>query len=110
MHHRSDWPEVGLSAALGDGELSPFQSTTGDTSLWVHETRFAGIPVRWLCSQNAFESQLDGFPIWKFHVEAGCGDFAWSGREFLQQHHLDLSPKCINVASGCNSPLMRKAK
>jgi hypothetical protein len=71
VHYQSDWPEIGLSAAFGEGELPPFQPPSGDDAPWVREMRFAGLTVRWIASRNSFESQLYGFPIWEFRVEAG---------------------------------------
>jgi hypothetical protein len=55
LYYQSDWPEVGLSTALGEGWLPPFQSSSGDAARWVRETRFAGLAVRWIASRNAFE-------------------------------------------------------
>jgi ribosomal protein S18 acetylase RimI-like enzyme len=56
----------------------------------VCETRFAGLTVRWLASRNAFESQLYGFPIWEFRVEAGNGSVVSPQPLFLAllQDHL----------------------
>ena len=83
MYHQSNWPEIGLSTALGEGSLPPFQSPSGDAARWVREMRFAGLAVRWIASRNAFESQLYGFPIWEFHVEAGDGGAVSSAPVFL---------------------------
>jgi ribosomal protein S18 acetylase RimI-like enzyme len=90
LYYQSNWPEIGLSTALDEGALPPFQSPSGDAAGWVRETRFAGLAVRWVASRNAFESQLYGFPIWEFHVEAGDGSAVSSQPVFLAllQDHL----------------------
>lgn len=90
LHHRSDWPEVGLATACDDGKLPPlpprFESATG----WVHETRGENLAVRWLAAQSAFESQLYGFPIWDLRVESGFDGGGAPQDDFLPrlQEHL----------------------
>jgi hypothetical protein len=101
LYYQSDWPEVGLSAALGEGALPPFQPPSGDAARWVRETRFAGLAVRWVASRNAFESQLYGFPIWEFRVEAGDGSAGSPQPVFLAllQDHLCAEIDRLPVAA-----------
>lgn len=66
MYYRSDWPEVGLPAALN--ELSS-AVCLGDGEGWLHETEIAGAMCRWIATQNEFESNLYGFPIGSLRLE-----------------------------------------
>jgi hypothetical protein len=60
MYYRSDWPELGQSGPLSDGDSHVnFQAWQGAGNCkW-----------RWVSKPDDFESQLYGIPIWKLHLE-----------------------------------------
>ncbi len=68
MFYRSDWPEVGLAAALG--ERTPEPAETGARANWTVQSRVDGILISWLAAKCGFESDLYGFPIWECRLEA----------------------------------------
>jgi ribosomal protein S18 acetylase RimI-like enzyme len=69
VYYRSDWPEVGLPAALNELSSADSAVCLGDGEGWVHETEVAGAMCRWIATQNEFESNLYGFPIWSLRLE-----------------------------------------
>jgi hypothetical protein len=71
MYYRSDWPELGLSGPLSNGN-SPV-----DTQAW----QGAGSSKwRWLSKLDDFESQLYGIPIWNLHLEILDSGEGWLAR------------------------------
>jgi len=56
----------------------------------VQETRGEHLAVRWLASQDTFESRLYGFPIWSLRIEASFDNASGSEADFfaLLQEHL----------------------
>ncbi len=68
MHYRSDWPEIGLSSAISEQAQLPVP--VGRQSDWIEESRADEFILRWVFSQDKFESQLYDFPIWNFRLES----------------------------------------
>ena len=94
MFYRSDWPELGLSGPLSDGnppvDSQAWQGT--GNSKW-----------RWVSKPDDFESQLYGIPIWNLHLEILDSGEGWLARgmnstrlfhrlQEILQHFLERSP------------------
>lgn len=69
MYYRSDWPEVGLSAAVNERTLERLDASAGSRQDWVHESRAGDTLIRWIGAKDRFESGLYDFPIWNLHLE-----------------------------------------
>ena len=71
MYYRSDWPELGLSGPLSDGnppvDSQAWQGT--GNSKW-----------RWVSKPDDFESQIYGTPIWNLHLEILDSGEGWLAR------------------------------
>jgi GNAT superfamily N-acetyltransferase len=60
MYYRSDWPELGLSGPLSDGNPHV------DSRAWLGA---GNSKWRWVSKPDDFESQLYGIPIWNLYLE-----------------------------------------
>jgi GNAT superfamily N-acetyltransferase len=71
MYYRSDWPELGLSGPLSDGNVRVASRAWQDagSSKW-----------RWVSEPDDFESQLYGIPIWNLHLEILDSGDGWLAR------------------------------
>ena len=71
MYYRSDWPELGLSGPLSDGNVRVDSRAWQDagSSKW-----------RWVSKPDDFESQLYGIPIWNLHLEILDSGEGWLAR------------------------------
>jgi ribosomal protein S18 acetylase RimI-like enzyme len=67
--YRSDWPEVGLLAALSDRPYGRSKTSVPDNTDWVRATEIPEGGIRWVASQAELETNLYGFPIWNLHLE-----------------------------------------
>jgi GNAT superfamily N-acetyltransferase len=74
VYYRSDWPEVGLPAALNEPSSVDSAARLGGGEYWVHQTEVAGAACRWIATQSEFESNLYGFPIWSLRLEIDDAD------------------------------------
>jgi ribosomal protein S18 acetylase RimI-like enzyme len=74
MYYRSDWPEVGLPAALGQSRSVDLTVRLDDGQGWVQETEVSGATFRWVVTPSKFESNLYGFPVWNLHLEVDDAD------------------------------------
>ena len=74
MYYRTDWPELGLSGPLCDG------NSRVDSHAW----QGAGSSKwRWVCKPDDFESQLYGIPIWNLHLEIMDSGEGWLARGLI---------------------------
>ncbi len=72
MFYRSDWPEVGLAAALGERTSEPAEARA--RADWTVQSRVDGILTTWIAAKCGFESELYGFPIWECRLEVEPAD------------------------------------
>jgi hypothetical protein len=70
MYYRSDWPEIGLSAATSEGMPTESPAQTDKAGELVELLPAEGLELRWIAVNNGFESGLYGYPIWELRVEA----------------------------------------
>jgi hypothetical protein len=68
MHYRSDWPEASLSSAVS--EQAQVSVPVGRECDWIQESRVGEFMLRWIFSNDPFESRLYDFPIWSFRLES----------------------------------------
>jgi ribosomal protein S18 acetylase RimI-like enzyme len=66
MYYRSDWPEVGFPAPIGERPPATCSRSEAD---WAREIKSAAGVFCWAARQNAFESGLYEFPVWDLHLE-----------------------------------------
>lgn len=69
VYYRSDWPEVGFSAAPSDQSPESSKTSAADNMGWVRAIEIPDVTIRWVACQDKLESNLYGFPIWNLHLE-----------------------------------------
>ena len=67
-YYRSDWPEVGLQSPLSGEKESIYGRNAEEKGAWVREKQVSGVVLRWIASENKFESKLYKFPVWGIHL------------------------------------------
>src|SRR5262245_56742081 len=72
MQYRSDWAETGLSVPFTESlpQARASEAPPDDT----FESRVDSTTVRWIASQDPFESRLYDFPIWQLRLELDDAD------------------------------------
>jgi ribosomal protein S18 acetylase RimI-like enzyme len=90
MYYRSDWPELGLPAALNERNLADSAARQREGPRWVQEAEVCGALLRWVATRSEFESDLYGFPMWnlRFEMESAAGEVLadWPENPKLRQH------------------------
>ncbi len=69
MYYRSDWPEVGLCAALNERPMNTAAEGSAGNPDWKSQNSISGLTVRWIASRDRFETELYGIPIWSLRLE-----------------------------------------
>ncbi len=69
MYYRSDWPEVGLSAAINESTAGGRGAGARSEAVWDLELRGKNAAIHWIAVRNRFESELYGFPVCECRIE-----------------------------------------
>lgn len=67
-YYRSDWPEVGLLSPLTEEKKSASAPKLQKNEGWIQKRQISGAVLRWIATENEFESRLYKFPIWEIHL------------------------------------------